>query len=385
MSLTFADVDYMKNHLENDVFDQKSIGILSEPEHLAKEMVSFGNNKFVSENFGGIIVIGINKDGDYENFEPKQGHEEFVMNVARDRIVPPMRPKFEVISSDDARNVYVITIPKMLNTPYGLKTEKGIVYKTRVGSTVRDISPDELAELHLVSTKNSAETEDNFKSKEEEKITTEFPDVSGNPSFRLTIIPIDVNQNMIIFNKENTRWLKSKIPKYTNIRAVELIQNEIHYDSKTRPSPDSELFVLNKNGSFAAIEFLTNYKERMGTNTLVIGRQIVLLASLFEYIKSIYEKFDYSGRLSIKLQLHNVQHYTFKDYDISDPFYYVSKKFLKSDVIIKRNVLVNSFNIRSLVESIFDEICKACDWVLEPKEIQNYFDFLKRKGYPIED
>ena len=99
MGLTFEDIDYMKNNLENDVFDQKSIGILSEPQHLASEMVSFGNNKFVSENFGGIIVVGIDKDGNYEDFVSKQAHEEFVMNIARDKIIPPMKPKFELVES----------------------------------------------------------------------------------------------------------------------------------------------------------------------------------------------------------------------------------------------------------------------------------------------
>ena len=113
MPLTFQDIENMKNYLESDVFDQKSIGILSEADHLAKEMVSFGNNKFVSENFGGVIVIGIDKDGNYENFEPKQGHEEFVMNLARDKIIPPMKPKFELIESSNGKKIYAITIPSM--------------------------------------------------------------------------------------------------------------------------------------------------------------------------------------------------------------------------------------------------------------------------------
>lgn len=380
MGLTFEDIDYMKNNLENEVFDQKSIGILSEAQHLAGEMVSFGNNKFVSENFGGVVIIGIDKDGNYEEFEHKQGHEEFVMNIARDKIIPPMKPKFELIESGDGKKVYAVTIPKMITTPYGLKTDDGIVYKVRAGSTVRTASPEELMELHLVPSKS----ENNFKNEQEEKIESEFPKMTDRPSIRLTVIPIDLNQNMIEFNKENTEWVKSKIPKYTNIHSVTLSQNEIHYDSKTRPSPDSELFVLNEFGSFSAIEFINDSKEKLGSKTVIIGRQIVLLSSLLNYIKEVYDKFAYSGRISIKLQFHSVQGYNFKDYNVNDPFYFIEKQFLKSDVIINREISLTSWNLSSLVESIFDEMCKACDWVLDKSDIHGYFEYLKSKGVPIE-
>jgi len=380
MGLTFEDIDYMKNNLENDVFDQKSIGIFSEAQHLASEMVSFGNNKFVSENFGGVIVIGIDKDGNYEDFKPDQGHEEFVMNLARENIIPPMKPKFELVKSTNEKKVYVITIPKMVTTPYGLKTKDGIVYKVRAGSTVRTASPEELRELHLTPLKS----ENNFKNQQVKKIESEFPKVSSNPSFRLTIIPIDMNQRMIEFNIDNTEWIKATIPKYTHIRSVTLSQNEIRYDSKTRPSPDSALFVLNEYGSFSAIEFINAYQERMGSRTVIIGRQIVLLSSLLNYIKEVYDKFAYSGRISIKLQFHNVQGYGFKDYNVDDPFYFVEKQFLRSDVIINREISLKSWNLRSLVESIFNEICKACDWVLDEAEIHRYFEHMKKKGFPIE-
>ncbi|MCH8833056.1 MAG: putative DNA binding domain-containing protein [Thaumarchaeota archaeon] len=380
MGLTFEDIDYMKNNLENDVFDQKSIGILSEPQHLASEMVSFGNNKFFSENFGGIIVVGIDKDGNYEDFVSKQAHEEFVMNIARDKIIPPMKPKFELVESTDGKKVYVITIPKMVTTPYGLKTDEGSVYKVRAGSTVRTASPEELSELHLVTLK----PENSFKNQQVETIESEFPKMSINPSFRLTIIPIDMNQRMIEFNIDNTEWIKSKIPKYTHIRSVTLSQNEIHYDSKTRPSPDSALFVLNEYGSFSAIEFINNYQDKLGSKTVIMGRQIVLLSSLLNYIKEVYDKFAYSGRISIKLQFNSVQGYNFKDYNVDDPFHFVEKQFLKSDVTINREISLKSWNLRSLVESIFDEICKACDWILEKSAIHGYFEHLKSKGFPIE-
>ena len=51
MTLSFEDVQYMNENFESQVFDRKSIGILSHPVDLAGLMVAFGNNKFVSEVF----------------------------------------------------------------------------------------------------------------------------------------------------------------------------------------------------------------------------------------------------------------------------------------------------------------------------------------------
>ena len=355
----------MNNNLESQVFDRKSKGILSHANDLAELMVAFGNNKFVSEDFGGVIVIGINDDGTFEELEPKQGHEEMIMNVAQQNIYPPMTPTFEVVS-DSTRNVYAITIPKMTTTPYGLKTSDGVVYKKRVGSTIRSIGYDELKLLD----KESDESES-----KEDRIEQSFPRSTDRPFIKVTIIPIDANRQIINFNKDNTDWLKSIPPKYLGFREIVLKQNEIHYDSKNFPSSESAWCVLNQDGCFSAIEGIQLYSE----NTVHIGRQTVVLMSILHYAKKVYKKFKYSGRISVKLELNNVQGSYFKTTDLNDPFYHIEKQFTINPIPIRRIVSLDLLNIDSLVTSIMTEVCRACDWTIDESEFHKYVEWLKTK------
>ena len=95
MTITLADVNKWVARWEGHTLDFKSHGILSHTEDLAELIVAFGNNKFVSEDFGGRIIIGVNDNKEFENFEAKQGHEELIMNISRDKCYPAINPKFE--------------------------------------------------------------------------------------------------------------------------------------------------------------------------------------------------------------------------------------------------------------------------------------------------
>jgi hypothetical protein len=366
MTLSFEDIEYMNANLESQVFDRKSIGILSHPNDLAGLMVAFGNNKFVSEDFGGIIVIGIDDNGEFEKLEPKQGHEEKIMNVAQQNIYPPMTPTFEVLS-DETRNVYAITIPKMTSTPYGLKTSEGIVYKKRVGSTVRDALYDEIKLLEKES--------DDSKSKEE-RIETNFPRSTDKPIIRITIIPIDANRQVIDFDKNQSEWLKSNSPKFHSIRKITLKQNEMHYESQTVPSPESQWIVVNQFGEISSIEFIQIYQG----NTVHVGRQTAVLLSILHFANDIYKKFRYVNRISVKVELDNVINYEFKGTDLDDPLFHTGKEFVINPIPIKRIISLDSLNIDSLATSIMVEVCRACDWIIDDTEFHKYVKWLETKG-----
>ena len=365
MTLTFDDIDYMNKNLENQVFDRKSIGILSNPHDLAELMTSFGNNKFVSQDFGGIIVIGIKDNGEYEKLEPKQGHEESIMNVAQQNIYPPMTPSFEVVSKDD-QNVYAITIPKMTSTPYGLKTSDGVVYKKRVGSTIRDMVYDEIKLL---------EKDDNDSISKEERVESRFPLKIGPPFIKVTVIPIDANRQLINFDQNNTEWLKSTVPKYGHIRKVTLKQNEIHYESLTFPSTESDWFILNQYGEFSSIEIIKLHES----NIVHFGRQTVFLLGILHYLKEVYQKFKYSGRISVKLELGGVQEQIFKNTEFDDPFSVYDRKFTINPLPIKRIVSLDLLNIDSLVTSLMTEVCRACDWTVDESDFHKYLEYLRTK------
>ena len=76
----------------------KTSAILSDPFKIARIMVAFANNAHVLTPYGGLILVGVNDDGTLEGIEQKQGHEEYIMNVARDKMPTCIQPKFEMVT-----------------------------------------------------------------------------------------------------------------------------------------------------------------------------------------------------------------------------------------------------------------------------------------------
>jgi len=125
---------------ENQTVEFKRSSILSNPIELAKTMVAFANTN------GGRILIGVCDDGTLEGLQADKRHEEFIMNVARDRCEPPLIPQFSVISKAEGA-IYVVKVLRFQALPHAVKTRDGLVYYIRVGSTDRPTSPAELALL----------------------------------------------------------------------------------------------------------------------------------------------------------------------------------------------------------------------------------------------
>ncbi len=277
-----------------------------------------------------------------------------------------MTPTFEVIS-DGPKIVYAITIPKMTSKPYALKTPQGYVYKQRVGSTIRDLVSDEI----ILLTKD----EDNSDSKEQ-RIESHFPRSTDKPFIKITCIPIDANRQLISFDKENTKWLKSNQPKFSHISTIILKQNDIHYESGNFPSREKVWYVLNQFGDFSGTEIIRIYDG----DIVHLGRQTVFLLSGLHFIEKIYQKFKYSGRVSIKLEIGNVQGKNFQNTEVMAPGYDTGKKFEINPIPIKRIISLDLLNIERLTASIFVEICRACDWTIDDQEFQKFLEYLKTKA-----
>ncbi|MCJ7633388.1 ATP-binding protein [Candidatus Bathyarchaeota archaeon] len=125
---------------ESQTVEFKKSDILSDTTKLAKEMVAFANS------FGGRILIGILDDGTIEGMKAKKEHESHIMNIARDRCDPPLVPNFSVVVKPKG-DIYEIKITRFRTFPHAVKTDNGRVYFIRVGTTVREASPIELALL----------------------------------------------------------------------------------------------------------------------------------------------------------------------------------------------------------------------------------------------
>jgi ATP-dependent DNA helicase RecG len=106
------------------------------PEDLAKEIVAFLNFQ------GGKILIGVEDDGKVSGVT-RPDIEEWVMNICRSNIVPPLIPVYHTLKEDN-KFVVVLEIPGGLAKPY--HTQKGDYY-IRTGSTSRKASREELSRL----------------------------------------------------------------------------------------------------------------------------------------------------------------------------------------------------------------------------------------------
>jgi ATP-dependent DNA helicase RecG len=106
------------------------------PEDLAKEIVSLLNFQ------GGKILLGVEDDGTVSGvFRPDI--EEWVMNICRNNVVPPIIPGYIKLWHEN-KSVVVLDIPAGIAKPY--HTQKGDFY-IRTGSTPRKASWEELSQL----------------------------------------------------------------------------------------------------------------------------------------------------------------------------------------------------------------------------------------------
>ena len=126
---------------ENEEVEWKKLGILQNPFHLAKSMAAIANTA------GGVLLIGITDDGHVEGIKVKKEHIASIVDVARSKIDPPIRPVIETMPTKKG-DVCVVKIPKMFaGVPHAVKGKDGKVYFIRVCSTTREPSSEELRDL----------------------------------------------------------------------------------------------------------------------------------------------------------------------------------------------------------------------------------------------
>lgn len=120
---------------ENSAVEFKSSGV--KPESLAREIVAFANGQ------GGIIFIGVDDSGEILGIEASAKLEEWVMNIVRNNVIPPLVVEYWVCTIE-TKEVAVITVPKGRDKPYQTADQK---YMIRVGSTSRVAAMSELMRL----------------------------------------------------------------------------------------------------------------------------------------------------------------------------------------------------------------------------------------------
>src|SRR5260370_29256476 len=120
-----------------------------EPRKLAKEIVALANLE------GGHILLGVDDDGHVIGLSRSVAEtEEWVMNICRDSVIPPLIPFWETVVWDAATDtrVGVITIPENApDKPYKARQGGHSITMIRVGTTSREATHEEEARLYQAS------------------------------------------------------------------------------------------------------------------------------------------------------------------------------------------------------------------------------------------
>lgn len=112
------------------------------PEQFAGEIVALLNRS------GGRLLLGVEDDGTVSGITRTHADlEEWVMNVCRDKVRPPIIPNLEVVVDvEPGHDVAVVTVERGYAV-HALWHNAHSRYQIRVGSQTREAAPDELQRL----------------------------------------------------------------------------------------------------------------------------------------------------------------------------------------------------------------------------------------------
>lgn len=106
-------------------------------ESIAKEIVAFANSN------GGIILLGVEDDGDIAGIDSGKNIEEWVMNICRNNVIPAILVEYSEVEFDN-KTVGFIKVPKGKDKPYQTQRNQFLI---RIGSTNRVATQSELLRL----------------------------------------------------------------------------------------------------------------------------------------------------------------------------------------------------------------------------------------------
>ena len=117
------------------------------PEKLAQVIAGLLNVE------GGQVLLGVEDSGEISGLTRAGGEaEEWIMQVARDHLVPPIIPTWEVTEYEGGAMVGIVTVPSNApDKPYKCKQGSNWVTKVRVGTATRDATREEEQRLYQQS------------------------------------------------------------------------------------------------------------------------------------------------------------------------------------------------------------------------------------------
>jgi len=141
--MTRSELSELIYHGENSGVEFKRDKV--RPENLAKDIVALANFR------GGYILLGVEDDGTISGLKREPSKvEEWVMNICRSLVYPPIIPYWEVVRNyEPDKHIGIIFLPSDCpDKPYKVKLGSYWVTYIRVGSTSREATREEEARLY---------------------------------------------------------------------------------------------------------------------------------------------------------------------------------------------------------------------------------------------
>jgi Putative DNA-binding domain len=371
---------------ESQTVDFKASAILSDPIKVAKLMVAFANNLHVSTTYGGLILIGVNNDGSLEGMLQKQGHEEHIMNIARDRCYPSIAPKFEALTLDN-KTVYVVVLPKMKVYPHALKLSDSNAYYVRVGTTVRVATSEELQELFVSSGKTTI-------NQAIQRLRESIPSYNG-PYRSVLVTPEYLVKDIVKLTQQS----ELRITNQLNQQALVIgdaapTQNAVIYSfnnnqTKTYSTIDEEVSATLRaikqgqdntdKGYFATVnrEGLIYYREPVnesssdGYKGLHVGRTLNVIKSMINFAQTLYQENNYYDPCLLKFEAGNVANFPLIN---TDYFFRPIYRFQTGNVLnMDRDVSAKERKTpNTLLEGIAIELCRSFGLHISEEEAKTF-------------
>ena len=198
------------------------------------------------------------------------------------------------------------------------------------------------------------------------------------PHRTFNVVVKDSESKIIHFEDELTSWFKNNKPKRIRIGTIRLIQDEIQYfhecgNSKTWGTID-EYGSISFKVSIPPESFISPDTEGREKHVKIISieEEASFLVGILQFIKSVYEKIEYSSRIEIKYIHHNVEQHRFSSTNIRIPAHYREDYIQQSEFEILRSVSIDSLDMQKLAESCLEEMANVCNWSTSERNFQSY-------------
>ena len=243
-----------------------------------KEVVAFLNY-----HEGGIIYIGVNKDGKIVGCQNADETQLKIKDKLKHNISPSCMGLFEVIlETIEDKSVIKIIIASGRETPYYIKkngmSEKGCYI--RVGSSSEPMSQNMIEDLFAKRVRNSL---GNIKSRRQDltfeqlKIYYEEKGLKLNEKFasNLELLTVDGYYNYVAYLMSDTNGTSIKVAKYAGTNKVDLIENNEYGYCSLIKATKRVLEKLEIENKTAALITSTTRKEQPLWNKVALREAVI--------------------------------------------------------------------------------------------------------------